>query len=177
MANYTKLEEYMADGNDGRIEKKSKNPACGIAFLVLGIAVLIAGIRGQMSDSAQMALISIGAIAALVGGFLLVMLSISTCGGYRYRGTGACMKHYRRYVNAGDRQALLDCINHSDMSQLGQVRKETSTGTLLRAYVSKDGAFAVAQVEEYIPHDFVAMTPPTCLEGDAAKNLSAWLKA
>ena len=104
------------------------------------------------------------------------MLSISACGGYRYKPTGACMKRHRRYVNADDRQKLLEFIHNNDMSQLNQVRKETSTGTLLHAYASSDGAFAVVQVEEYIPHDFVPMTPPTCLEGNAAKKLSEWIK-
>lgn len=175
MENYTKLEEYMNSGNDSRIEKKRKNPTCGIAVLLLGLVVLIAGIRCPLSDASQMALISIGAIAALTGGVVLVRLSVSATGGYRSKSTGTCMKHYRRYVNADDRQKLLDGIRYGDMSLLSQVRKETSTCTLVQAYAASDGSIAVVQVEEYIPHDFIPMTQPMCLEGETAQILRKWL--
>lgn len=175
MEDYTKIEEYMAAGSDSRIIKKTKNPAHGIIILLAGAAVLIVGARFKMPDALQMGLMAIGAIAAMAGGIMLILVAVSDCGGYRFKPTGSCIKHHRRYINADDRQKMLECIRYADMKQIDQVRKETSTGTLLQAYASKDGAFAVVQVEEYIPHDFVPMTPPVCLEGEQAAKLLNWI--
>lgn len=177
MEDYIKIDNYIAENSNGLFEKRKKNPAAGIAVLTAGIAMLIAGIRCHLTDSAQMALISIGFLASLMGLFLLVALSASDCGGYRAKSNGSRMKRYRRYVNGSDRQTLTDCLKGGDIKLLEQMHKETSTSTLLQAYVSADGSLAVVQAEEYIPHDFVPITPPVCLEGADAQALLKWLKA
>lgn len=176
MENYIKIEKYLADGKDGNISKQRKNPFWGILLLVVGLVVIVLSIRCHLPETVQIACLSLGVLATLVGAVMLVLLSTSDCGGFRFNTTGACICRYRRYIATADRQQLLNCVNAGDMRLLNQVHKETSTGTLLQAYISKDGNYAILQVEEYIPHDFVPITPPVTLDQSNATLLLQWLK-
>lgn len=177
MEEYIKIEQYLANGNDGNIVKQNKNPMRGLVVMLLGIAVLIVALRSHLPETAQIAFMTLGVLAALAGGIMMVLVCTSECGGYRFKTTGAKMCHYRRYITANDKQKFVACVNSGDMRPLEQVHKETSTGTLMHAYVATDGSYAILQVEEYIPHDFVPITAPVALDQPNATLLLQWIKS
>ena len=176
MEDFIKIENYLANGSDGNIVKQPKNPLRGLLVLLVGIAVIVFSTQCSMPETAQIASLSLGVLAALVGGMMLVLLSTSDCGGYRFKTTGAPLCRYRRYVASDDRQRLIDSVSSADMRLLGDIHKESSTSTLLQAFVAKDGSYAVLQVEGYIPHDFVPRTAPVSLDKENASLLLQWLK-
>ena len=173
MEDFIKIEDYMAGGADSRIARHRKSPILALAILAVGIVLLAVSLRFKLADSLQMALLTLGIMGILAGGIML-LLSNGQC--YRYQPTGAQMRHYRRYVNTDDRQKLIDSIEKGDLGQLAQIRKESSTGTLLNAFVCADGSFAVVQAEVYIPHDFLPATPPVAIGQPHSAALLKWLE-
>ena len=175
MEDFIKIEEYLNNNSDNNIEKRHKSPLCGILVMVCGLAVLVLSLRCKMSDTLTMTLLTLGAIAALTGMFMAIMAATNGMK-YIYVPTGSCLKHYRRYINADDRNMLREMITSGNLSKLSSVRKENSTGTLLQIYVSQDGAYALLQLEEYIPHDFVPITPATAFRNSDAAAILAFVK-
>ena len=176
MEDYIKITEYLDNGAESRVAKHRKSPIMGIIILICGLAVLLLSLKVKLPDALTMSLLTIGAIAALVGLFMAIMTAVSDNACYLFLPTKSKIKRYRRYINSDDRQLLRDILNDNTFQLLGNVRKECSTGTLLQFYLSADGAYAVAQLEEYIPHDFVAATPPVVINPDDIPYVEQWLK-
>lgn len=174
MDNIIKIESYL--DNEARITKQRKSPVLGICILIAGIAVLLVSIKWSLPDAPRMIVLSLGALGALVGFIMAIAACISQDGSYIYQPTHSKLKHYRRYINADDRQLLCDCLSHNQMKNLSMVRQETSTGHLLQAYISADGAFAVLQLETYIPHDFVPATEVVSVMPEEISTVWAWIK-
>lgn len=179
MEDYIKIEEYINNSaNDPKspISRRKKGPLAGIIVLACGIAVLLLSLKMPMGDTAKMSLLTIGILAILTG-FFMAVLSITT-GKCRliYQPTGSSIKHYQRYINADDRNALRECIISGDLSQLHKIRIENSTRGLLHIYLSCDGQYALMQLDEYIPHCFEPSTPVAAFNAEQARYIQDFLK-
>lgn len=179
MEDYIKIEEYInnnANDANGIISLRKKSPLAGLITLVCGIAVLLLSLKATMGDTAKMSLLTIGILAILTGFFMAILTLTAGKSKLTYKPTNAPMKHYKRYINADDRQALRECINSGDLKALGKVRIENSTCSLLHVYLSTDGQYALMQLTEYIPHSFVPVTHVAAFDAEQARLVQEFLK-
>lgn len=176
MENFIEIENYLANEKDGNIVKERKNPFYGLLTLLIGIIVTIVSIQCKIPETVQMACLSAGVISVLVGSVMLVLVYTSDSGNYRFKTTGARLCRYRRYIATADRQQLIEYVNSGNMRLLQDINKETSTGTMLQAFIANDGYYAIVQVEEYIPYSFTPCTPPVTLDKENATLLLQWIK-
>lgn len=177
MEEYIKIEEYTnANDPNSPITLHKKGPWTGVITLVSGIAVLALSFKIATADAAKMTLLTIGILAAIVGLFMAVLTITAGKSKLVYQPSNSPMKHYRRYINADDRQALREYINSGDLKQLNKIRIENSTCSLLHIYLSKDGQYALMQLDEYIPHSFEPITPVAAFEAEQAHLIQDFLK-
>lgn len=178
MEDYIKIEEYInnnANDANGIISLRKKSPLAGLITLVCGIAVLLLSSKATLGDTAKMSLLTIGILAILTGFFMAILVTAGKSK-LTYKPTNAPMKHYKRYINADDRQTLRECINSGDLAALGKVRIENSTCSLLHVYLSSDGQYALMQLTEYIPHSFEPITPVAAFDAEQARLVQEFLK-
>lgn len=176
MEEYIKIEEYVKNGNDNNIATRRKSPLCGIIVMLCGIALLILSLKCTMGDTLKMTILTLGALAAITGLFMAVLSRTTGSCRMVYNPTGACIKHYRHYINADDRQQLREIINSGSFEKLGTIRKENSTCSLLHTYLSQDGQYALMQLEEYIPHSFEPITAVTAVPAEKVQHVQAFVK-
>lgn len=176
MEEYIKIEEYLKNNTESRVISRKKSPLPGVIVLLCGLAVLIISLKVMLPEALKMTLLTVGALAAITGLFMTVMTLASGDSTYIYKNTGSSIKHYRRYINADDRMCCRECLGSGKMDRLGKVRKENSTCSLLHIYLSKDGVFALMQLEEYVPHSFVPVTPVVTVAPEEVAHVVEFVK-
>ena len=175
MENIIEIEEYLKNGTNDKIGRYRKSPVAGILVLIIGIAVLIVSLKIALPDALKMTLLTLGALG-LIAGFLMLVFGAAG-NSYQYLPTRSPLKHYRRYINTADRQQAINCLTTGDFTHLGDIRQEASTSAMVVAYVSRDGACAILQLMEYVPHHFQASTPVLVADPASIPALQQWLGA
>lgn len=175
MEELTKLSEYIKSDAQQNIVEQKKNPLPGLLVMVCGVGLLAVSLKLSKQDSAQMLLLTAGILMLMVGLFMVVRVFVAGCG-FVYQPTGAKMKRYCRYIHSGDRQMCADILQSGKLEGLKRVKKEVSTGSRMVGYISADGRYAVAQQEEYIPHDFVPKTGVLEVAPEEVPHLLAFMK-
>ena len=61
------IDEYIATQMDGKLVRKGKNPLLWIVLALVGIALIVVCFSVRLDDSLQTLLLTLGAIATLVG--------------------------------------------------------------------------------------------------------------
>lgn len=179
MEDYIKIEEYInnsANDPQSPIKLHKKSPLAGIITLACGIVVLALSFKITSADAAKMTLLTIGILGTITGLFMAILSITAGKSKPIYRPSNSPMKHYRRYINADDRRDLREYINSGDLKHLNKVRIENSTCSLLHIYLSKDGQYALMQLDEYIPHNFEPITPVAAFEAEQTRYIQDFLK-
>lgn len=177
MEDYMKIEQYLCCNPDTKIIKKKCFPAVGLILLFLGLVMVIISAQAKIVETLAMLMLTVGVVLTLVGVASVLVSCGKDAGYYVFQPTGSRMKIYRRYINSGDKRLCAECIASGKMEALAHVRKEVSSGSLLRVLLSKDGACAVMQMEEYIPHDFVPVTPVLVINNEDVSKVRTFLKS
>ena len=101
-------------------------------------------------------LMLVGGVVALLGLIRLVMAFT----GKRpvYGPTGETLTRKELFFEAQDRQALLAAFQAGDMEKIERIPHGHSSNVLLMIYTTPSGSCTLAQVQEYVPHEFVAVT-------------------
>ena len=98
----------------------------------------------------------VGGVVALLGLIRLVMAFT----GKRpvYGPTGETLTRKELFFEAQDRQALLAAFQAGDMEKIERIPHGHSSNVLLMIYTTPSGSCTLALVQEYVPHEFVAVT-------------------
>lgn len=167
------IEDYLNNGINEKIAKQHKSPLCGILVLIAGILLLIISLKMVLPDALKMTLLTLGGIGIIAGFLMLVFGATGRC--YRHLPTRSPLKHFRRYINPEDRQIALNSLASGDFTHFADIRKEVSTSAMIEAYISRDGAFALLQLTEYVPHHFQPTTPVHVANPANIPLIQSWL--
>lgn len=169
------IPQYICIASDVKFSKKRCLPSMGIICLVAGAVMLTLCFAVCKGDALKMTLLSLGAILAVAGLIWLAVCCGKDAGKVIYLPTGACMKSYKRYLDANDVMTCRSAVETGDLSSLENVRFTTSSNAQIHVMISKDDACALVQVLEYVPHDFMPSTRVWELSGADVVRLRTWL--
>lgn len=174
MEEYINIEEYLATDNSNKYTKCTGCPWWGIGILIVSIAILACSLRLVGGDTVKMLLLTLGILGIIVGAALI----IACCTGrsYRLKATGQRLKAIKIYIDASDRQKCKDAIVENNPKKLAGVATTASSCTLLQIVCTDDRRYALVQLEEYVPHSFIPVTPVAEMVGEDTANMIVWLK-
>lgn len=166
MENFVKIEDYVKTMPEKSIVKKKHSPVTALVLLLLGIFAIVLGVKANMGDILNMAVLVLGFVVALVGAaFLLVAMDKDS--GYLFHvPTKSRMKSKKVYVNLADRQRLEEMLATGNLAELRQIKKEISTMIMLRIVISNDDKAAVLQLNEYSLCNFNPISEPLPVFGE-----------
>lgn len=143
---------------DGVVARK-KNPVFPLVVVAAGIGLSIWSLNAPaLEDSKNLSasLMLVGGVVALLGLIRLVMAF--TGKKPVYGPTGETLTRKELFFEAQDRQALLAAFQAGDMEKIERIPHGHSSNVLLMIYTTPSGSCTLAQVQEYVPHEFVAVT-------------------
>ena len=157
MSNYHLLTDVLYH-QDGVVARK-KDPVFPLVVVAAGIGLSIWSLNAPaLEDSKNLSasLMLVGGVVALLGLIRLVMAFT----GKRpvYGPTGETLTRKELFFEAQDRQALLAAFQAGDMEKIERIPHGHSSNVLLMIYTTPSGSCTLAQVQEYVPHEFVAVT-------------------
>ena len=157
MSNYPLLTDVLYH-QDGVVARK-KNPVFPLVVVAAGIGLSIWSLNAPaLEDSKNLSasLMLVGGVVALLGLIRLVMAF--TGKKPVYGPTGETLTRKELFFEAQDRQALLAAFQAGDMEKIERIPHGHSSNVLLMIYTTPSGSCTLAQVQEYVPHEFVAVT-------------------
>ena len=96
---------------------------------------------------------------------------------YVYLPTKSTLKLVTLYFDVHASDELQNCLQMKRFDELSRIKREKDNGVKVEAMLSGDGQFVAAQVLEYVPYSFEAVTPMICFYREDAGKLSAALLA
>lgn len=171
--NIQNIDEYMTEANNLYMKKRN-SPLTGCFLAIGGIAITALSCEKGLTDTPKMLLLTLGAIAALVGIALVICSFLHWH--HIYQPTGKAMKVKKCYVAQDDRDLCRKALASKDATMLVKAEKVASSSTLLYIVLEQQGVHAVVQMQEYVPHRFEAATAPIAFDGSAVAEIERWIK-
>lgn len=169
------IEEYIKNNSEPQIIAHKKSPLPSLLVLACGIVLIVLSNGLHSHDSLQMVVLTIGAISAITGA-IMAALCFGKTSNYVYHPTNSHMKLHHCYVPNIYNQKIRESLASGNMDILKTIKHENSTNTRLDILISKDGAFALLQMQEF-GTIFEPATPVAKIAGDEALKVQQWLQA
>ena len=157
MSNYHLLTDVLYH-QDGVVARK-KNPVFPLVVVAAGIGLSIWSLNAPaLEDSKNLSasLMLVGGVVALLGLIRLVMAFT----GKRpvYGPTGETLTRKELFLSAQNRQEILAVLLAGDFENIERIPPGQIIKFLTMIYTLPCGSCTLAQVQEYVPHEFVAVT-------------------
>lgn len=165
--------DYIQSHPECKIATKRCLPIAGGICLVAGILLLVLTFKCSMADALKMTALTIGAVLAITGIFMLVVGKDRKQ--HYYTPTCATMKSVKRYISASDAATCRSTLNSNSIAGLSKVEKVPSSNVQLHILISNDDACALVQQLEYIPHEFQPTTEVVVVTGADVNEVRQFL--
>lgn len=157
MDNYELLANAIKHHPD--IVTRRKNPILPLVFILVGCVMAFLSLRLPMlvdDKNLSSALMLIGGLLAFFGIFRLIT---SLSGRIPvFAPTGEQMRRKEFFYEAADKSKLLEAFSSKDMARISRIPRGQSSNVVLMTYSTSSGSCVLAQVQEYVPHEFVPVT-------------------
>ncbi|MCL2132500.1 MAG: hypothetical protein FWH36_08670 [Lentimicrobiaceae bacterium] len=174
MESLESLEEKIKNMEDEKIIKKKGNPIYSVVLLIAGVAVIVFGAAVLHGGSLGFLTITSGIVIAVAG---LIYILKNTGIYYVYEPTGKKLKKYKVSLDESDAKKIVSCISSKNFTAVKYMKKVITSGDLIEARGTDDGAVFLFQLSKYVPHNFVPSTPIVVLHGEDAKLMLEFVKS
>ncbi len=169
MSNISLLSDTLY-AQEGVVARK-KSFIVSVLILIVGCAVAVWSLKSPAfaeNKSLTSALMLIGSLVALFG-LIRLLVGISARVPY-YSPTGEKLRCQKIYFDMSERAALLAAFQAGDMERIMKLSRTNSSNVLLVCYSTPSGSCVLAQVQEYIPHEFAPITEVANFAKSGAKS-------
>lgn len=169
MSNFPLLSDALYT-QEGVVARK-KSFVIPAILLVVGAAVAVWSLQSPglaENKSLSSALMLIGGLVALYG-LIRLLVGISARVPY-YAPTGERLRSKKIFFELSERAALLAAFQAGDLDRIMKLARTNSSNVLLVCYTTPSGSCILAQVQEYVPHEFVPVTDVATFTHEGAKS-------
>lgn len=170
------IDEYIATQMDGKLVRKGKNPLLWIVLALVGIALIVVCFSVRLDDSLQTLLLTLGAIATLVGIVLSALCLSKTLWTYCYLPTHSWVKNRTVYLSSADYGVCREALANQHFDAIGKLQPQVSTNLGIKLLWSTDGAIALMQAGRFDIGPFEPETEVVRIEGADIGKLQSLLK-
>ncbi|MDR0954784.1 MAG: hypothetical protein LBM20_05315 [Rikenellaceae bacterium] len=162
----------LTAASDGQVVRR-KSPAAlafALVILLIGAALLLAA--SAMEQKTGIAYSS-SLVFGIVG--LCVGVSIALFGGkeWVYAPTKSKIRVRSKFIDPTQVDFVCRSIEKHELPPIeAELRIMENSSARIDLYTSADGAFAAAQVFQYVPYTYSPVTPVCCAVGEEAKRLA-----
>ncbi len=156
MSQIKSIDEFVNHPENNHLTQKRKNPAIYLLLAVAGIAMIV--LNYAVLDQSQAALAStlllLGAVAVIWGVAGALFNSRKGNAHQIYLPTGERLKSFKVYYNPSEKGALCQAFESGELGRILKLKPEEGSGVMFEAKATPSGSYLVAQVHEYIPHNY-----------------------
>ncbi|MEG1555680.1 MAG: hypothetical protein RR356_03025 [Bacteroidales bacterium] len=176
MENFEHISDFLEKTGHQTINKVKKNKTKPISMILIAVICIVLTISNIIKVDYIPFLMIIIAIALLsIGAVSLYRMMKINQHDYIYLPTGKKFKKYIIYLKSMDAQKLITAIGTRNYTLLDSIKKEINSGHYLEVYGPEGGTFYLAQVKEYIPHNFEPASPIAIVEGNDARIIENFI--
>ncbi len=174
MGKYKIIHEDIENINSKEIAKQVNISVVAIIIILIALALGACGMAFEDPNSSMPTFLFTTAAILFLCGVIKLLVSRKR---YVYLPTKSTLKLVTLYFDVHASDELQNCLQMKRFDELSRIKREKDNGVKVEAMLSGDGQFVAAQVLEYVPYSFEAVTPVMCFYGEDAGKLSAALLA
>lgn len=161
MSNIESIDDVFAKIAGDAVEFRRKSPVLPIVLFLVGVGLTIWSVTSAAlkDNSALSSMLMLTGIALTVAALVMAGITLGSKGQYAvHKNTGEKLVRYERFYDAKDRERLGKALASADLKEFSAIPKNPSSRVLVTFYCTKSGSLAMAQMSEYIPHNFEPVT-------------------
>ncbi|MBQ4279917.1 MAG: hypothetical protein IJC16_08200 [Rikenellaceae bacterium] len=173
MNTYRSIDEALYEVADGTVIRKKRNLVIPAVVMVVG--ALIAAFSDRIDiffprvDLAAALMLS-GGVLCITGLINLIVDATSKTGVPVFAETGEKLQRHQLFYDTHKKGELCNCFESGDFSKLSKIDKSSVSAVILTVYSTKSGSMAMAQVSEFVPHQFVPVTGIKMFRGEEGRQ-------
>lgn len=174
MEKYKTIQEDIENVSNKEVVKQIRISRIAVALIIVSILCAVGGKSFSDPNTSMPTFLFTVSVFLFLGGIIKLFVSRSC---YIFRPTKSRMKSLTFYFDVHEGDSLRNCIEMNRFNELNRLKREKDSGVKLEVMMAGDGKFAAAQILEYIPYTYEAITPVKCYYGDEARTFTSCFKA
>ncbi len=161
MNTYRAIDDAIYEVTNGAIVRQKKSLLIPALVMIFGVLITVFSDRIDIffpSVDLDAALMLSGVILAIAGLVNLIIDATHKTGVPVLAETGEKLQRYQLFYDTNKKNELCDCIENADFNRMARIPKGSVSSVIVTVYSTKSGSLALAQVAEFVPHQFVPVT-------------------
>ncbi len=154
--NIKHIDDAIYELGPDKVIKKKRSLMPGLLTLIVGAAMVAVALMPEIKNTENLSfgLLFMGAVFAIIGMILLVLVLAGSGGRPYYVPTREFLKRTEMYYDNQHLSKVRDCVGKGDFDRLSQIDGGMGTGVMVVIYRGKKTGMTFCQAFTYIPHNY-----------------------